>query len=187
MKGTHTMKPLLAAALFAAMLQPVYAQAPAQPAPDSYEAKSVKAFLLSCFTPLGAGDSVQHVAELQKLPEMNTKAESAFLQGKPGKVYALPSVGHGVVLNAFDQPMCMVLVQKLNGPEFVHQMDYWFEESHSPFHLKTNETTPDGETHRTYEALVNGNHLLLVAKVRQAPTEGGIQGLLTLARTDGKP
>lgn len=153
---------------------------------NSYEAKAVGAFLLYCLPALTAKDSVQRVAEMQKLPELSAPAEAAFLQGQPGKVFGLPEVGPGIVLKALDQPICSVLIQKLDPQEFVKQMDFWFDPSHSPFQIKENNTSPNGEINRKYYAEIGSSKILLIASVRSQPLAGGVQAMLTAGQTNGQ-
>jgi hypothetical protein len=155
-----------------------------QPDSKTYEGRAVGAFLTYCVPPILAGDSVAPVAsELGKFPELPPPAQTAFLKGQPGKVFALPQVGPGIVLTAPQSPMCSVIMQTVDAGEFLNQTDFWFDPGHSPFTRTVDQTAANGDIHREYTGNVKGRGVLLLLNVRPKPVQGAIQAMLTAGRT----
>lgn len=146
----------------------------------SYEAKAIHAFLTYCLPALVQGDSPAHIAEMEKLPRLGEAAEKAFLHGEPGKVFALPEVGSGIVFSAPEKPMCSVIIQKLSADQFIQQGDIWFG-AETPFKMTKNEAK-GGETRREYTAKMGQTDIVLFFSVRDKPVEGSIQAMITAGR-----
>ena len=164
------------ALLLTLWLSPAQAEDPQKS--NTYEARAVHSFLLHCLPALTIGQSVQHAAEMQKLPELPASAEAVFLKGKPGKVFGLPEVGAGVILATPDSPMCSVLIKKLDQKEFIKQLDVWFDPKHTPFEIKENDTLDDGEIRREYTTNTAGTKILIIVKVRTESRDDGAQAML---------
>ncbi len=149
------------------------------PKNQSFEAKYVHSFLLYCLPAITAGESTASIAEASKLPELSSTAEAAFLNGKPGKVFAIPEAGGGIVLTAPNAPMCSVLILKLDSSEFVKEIDFWFDPNHTPFHLDENKTLDNGEIQRKYKAKIHDKNILVLVSIRTKPVAGAIQAMIT--------
>jgi hypothetical protein len=172
--------------LLAALLLPAATHAEEQAAPQSFEEKAVHAFLLYCLPALSVGDSVARVAEMDKLPRLPAIAEKAFLQGRPGKVFALPKVGNDVVLVAPAMALCSIDVKKMDVAEFDKQTTAWFTAKEAPFKLIKDESSLK-EISRQYQGKVGDANILILVSARYKVTAGQLQGIITAGRTTGKP
>jgi hypothetical protein len=158
------------------------AQAQASSKKFSFEKKAVQAFMLYCLPPLKEGLPADGEAKKQKLPELSRSNEEAFLNGKPGRVFAIPSVGKGVFLAAQRVPVCSVLIEKVNPDEFILQVEYWFDPANTPFRMQENGQLPNGDHFRRYIAQIGGSMIDMMVNYRMKPFPGGMQAMLTANR-----
>jgi hypothetical protein len=164
----------------AAYAAPVHAQAFSKT--EGFEKKAVHAFLLYCLPPLKEGISTYDAAKKAKLPELSRANEAALLNGKPGKVFALPVVGKGAFLAAQKVPVCSLLIEKVDPDEFILQVEYWFDPASTAFRMQESGQLANGDHFRRYMGQIGGSVIDMMVNYRMRPFSGGMQAMITANR-----
>ena len=147
-------------------------------APETREAKIVRASLEYCYEPLKAGISPAKFAEEKKLAV--SEADEVFTTQRSAKNYTIiPSVA---VLMTMDEPMCSVAVKKMDSAVFWRSVLAWYGPQ-SPFKVKKDEPLEDTQT-RYLEAQVGDQYFLVVISAREESDDNSIQGMITIALSD---